>query len=395
MASQNRIQKNKVAFVYHPDLAEYELSPYHPLKPIRLRYMYELMCASSLLDSENITEITPSAATEDEILLVHDRDYLEVVKTISRGGIVPSMHEYGFGFGDNPPSIGMYEWSAMAAGATLTASRSVSKGEYPIAFAPAGGVHHHAMPKRASGFGVFNDVALAIAELVQEGFRVAYVDIDCHHGDGVQHIFYDSDKVLTISIHETGSSLFPGSGFVGESGTGKGSNYNINIPLAPYTRDDAWLWALGEIVPTALHTYRPDILFTQLGIDTHHLDPLTHLNITTQGFTKAVRMLARFSEKEVGRWVAVGGGGYDIGAVARGWTMALSTMSGFELPEQIPQSYSAIPDIKRFKDDEPPLEYTTEAAEIWKFAERTVADIKEKLPAYFQRRSNIAPPSES
>ena len=214
MSSTN--QTATAALVYTDELSRHVLSPNHPMRPIRLRYMHELMRASGLLEATALLREEPRAATRDEILLSHDADYVDAVQVIGSGGIVPNMFEFGIGPGDNPPREGMYDSTALVAGSTLVATELVRSGKVSVAFSPAGGVHHHAMYNRASGFGVFNDAAIAIQKLVNDGLRVAYVDIDCHHSDGVQAAFHNSNRVLTISLHESGQWLFPGSGFVEE-----------------------------------------------------------------------------------------------------------------------------------------------------------------------------------
>lgn len=351
------------------------------MRPIRLHYMHELMRSVGLLEHPNVPQAQPRPATDDELARFHGQDYIDVVRTLSSGGIVPGMFEFGIGPGDNPPREGMYESSVLTVGSTLVATEMVESGATPTAFAPAGGVHHHAMPNRASGFGVFNDAVVAIKWLEEKGYRVAYVDIDCHHGDGVQHGFYDSDRVLTVSIHESGEFLFPGSGFVQETGTGRGEGYSVNVPLAPYTPDSTWHEAFDATVLPVIRAFEPDFLFTQLGIDTHYKDPLTHLSLTTQGFNSAVAKLGEIGG-DVGRWVAVGGGGYDMSAVARAWTMALATMAGAELPNDIPDSFTAMNGVRTFADDGPdPLDEEI-GGQVRAYMERTVSQVQE---TFFKR----------
>ncbi len=364
------------ALVYADELSRHVLSPNHPMKPIRLRYMHQLMAASGLLESPSLLQAEPRMASRGELLLSHDADYVDAVKVIGSGGIVPNMYEFGIGPGDNPPRPGMYDSTAMVVGSTLVATELVRRGRVPVAFSPAGGVHHHAMFNRASGFGVFNDASIALQSLVNEGLRVAYVDIDCHHGDGVQAAFYGSDRVLTISLHESGQWLFPGTGSADETGTGDGDGYSINVPLAPYTQDDRWLRTFDEVVPPLVRAYDPDLLFIQLGIDTHFRDPLTHLQLTTQGFTEAVTRLLALGQ-EFGGTVAVGGGGYDMGAVARAWTMAAAEMAGFELSEGVPDSYDAVSSLDYFEDRPGPAPLPEDVAgEVEQFASRTVEAVK-------------------
>ncbi|MDA0232483.1 MAG: acetoin utilization protein AcuC [Chloroflexi bacterium] len=367
------------ALVYSDELSRHVLSPNHPMRPVQLRYMHELMRASGVLDSPSLLQVEPRPASREEILRYHDADYVDAVRVIGAGGIVPNMYEFGIGPGDNPPRKGIYDSTALTAGGTLVATELVQSGAVPVAFAPAGGVHHHAMSNRASGFGVFNDAAIAIRGLADSGLRVAYVDIDCHHGDGVQAAFYGTDRVLTISLHEGGQWLFPGSGFVEETGEGAGEGYSVNVPLAPYTQDELWLRTFDQLVPPLVRSFKPDVLFVQLGIDTHFKDPLTHLQLTTQGFTAAVTRLLALGA-ECGRTVAVGGGGYDMGAVARAWTMAMAEMTGFALPEQVPPDYDLVQGLTTFADvpGPPPLPDDT-AGEVEQYADQTVAAVKKAV----------------
>ena len=342
----------KTALVYVDELSQYQLSHEHPLRPIRLQHMHELMRASGLLDLENIASSAPRIATKQEIETSHDPDYVSIVEAISNGAIAPGMGEFGLGTPDNPVRSGIYETTALCVGSTLTASELVTSGKADVAFAPAGGVHHHAMPRSAAGFGIFNDAVIAMKAMVEEGLRVAYIDIDCHHGDGVQMGHYDSDQVLTISIHESGQWLFPGTGYVQEIGVGDGIGYSVNIPLSPYTQDNEWHAAFDVVIPPLVRAFNPDVLFTQLGIDTHFQDPLTHLSLTTQGFNLAVKKLG-FLAAEIGKWVAVGGGGYDLSAVSRSWTMALASMANFDLPNDVPNEFTSLSNLTTFADIPP------------------------------------------
>ena len=216
----------QIAFVYAEELSQYQLSPQHPLRPIRLKHMHELMKATGLMDLANIASTQPRLATRVEIESAHDPDYVRNVIAVSNGSVVPDSIKYGLGTPDNPIWKGMYDKTALCVGTTLTASELVISGRADIGFAPAGGVHHHAMRRYASGFGVFNDAVIAMNTMVKAGLRIAYVDIDCHHGDGVQAGYYDSDQVLTISIHESGQWLFPGTGHVQEIGENDGLGYS-------------------------------------------------------------------------------------------------------------------------------------------------------------------------
>ena len=336
--------------------------------------MHELMRGVGLLDSESITSESPRLATYDEIAIYHEVDYIDVVKAIDDGAIVPGMHIFGFGPGDNPPRPGMYRHAALTAGGVMLATELVLSGKVKNAFVPAGGMHHHAMSNRASGFGIFNDAVIAIRHLIEKGLRVFYVDIDVHHGDGVQDGLYDTDRAMTVSIHESGQWLFPGTGNPTETGSGQGTGYSVNIPLAPYTDDELWHQAFDAIIPDLAMAFEPDLIFTQLGIDTHRNDPLAHLSLTTQGHNLAVRKFAKLSTRLNIPWIAVGGGGYDMSAVARAWTMDLATMSNINIPDNIPDTYASLPNLTAFND---PIDYRVDPSMRSEIASHNKAAIDE------------------
>jgi acetoin utilization protein AcuC len=235
----------------------------------------------------------------------------------------------------------MHEAGALVAGASLVAADEVLSGRSEHAFNPAGGLHH-AMPSRASGFCVYDDPAIAIRWLLAQGVeRIAYVDVDVHHGDGPQAIFYEEPRVLTISIHESGRYLFPGTGFEDETGAGEAEGTKVNLPLQPMTDDRAWLEAFRENVPRLVRDWRPDVLVTQLGCDTHRTDPLAHLDLTTTAYREAAKMLHDLAHEAAGgRWLATGGGGYQWARVVpRAWTIYFAEMAGVELPDDLPQEW--------------------------------------------------------
>jgi acetoin utilization protein AcuC len=219
-------------------------------------------------------------------------------------------------------------------GATLQAVDFVADGNGEIAFNIAGGLHH-AMRSMASGFCYINDPVIGIKRLLRRGKRVAYIDIDAHHGDGVQKAFYDTNQVLTISLHETGHTLFPGTGFEHEIGEGEGEGYSVNLPFPAFTGDDTYLWAFEEVVPELMHAFHPDVIVTQLGVDTFYDDPLTNLHLSIRGYEKVIRQIKDLAP----RWVALGGGGYNISNVSRAWTLAWAVMNGIELEESLPETY--------------------------------------------------------
>jgi len=364
----------RAAYVYSDQLARHSYGDAHPMKPIRLQYTFELARAAGFLNGGDIQVIAPRPATLEELALFHDPEYIAQVKSIGEGRFTGEEIAYGFGPGDNPAYPGMFEAHSLASGGTMLAAELVASGRFQVAFNPAGGLHH-ALPRRASGFCVFNDPVLAIRKLVAQGMRVVYVDIDCHHGDGVQHGFYDSDQVMTISVHESGRFLFPGTGDVTEIGVGRGEGYSINLPLAPYTDDLIYAASFDAIVPPLIRAFKPDVLFTQLGIDTHMGDPITHMRLSTQGFTDTVAKLAQLGG-ECGRWIATGGGGYDMSAVARGWAMAFAVMAGKQIPSRLPESYRG-PDGPRTFADAPDMPLNPDIRrEVQAFADRSVEDLR-------------------
>lgn len=369
--------RRRAALVYSDEVSRYELSPEHPFKPARYRNVHALCEAAGLFDLPNTRVVPPRAATRAEIESFHTAEYVSAVKAISADPGTPGAARYGFGPGDNPPFRGMYEPLALAAGGSMVAAELVASGEADVAFNIGGGLHH-AMPDRASGFCVFNDPVMAINWLVEQGHRVAYVDIDCHHGDGVQYGFYGSDRVLTISLHESGQYLFPGTGHVGETGEGDGEGFAVNVPLAPYTDDETYVSTFDAVVPPLVEAFKPDVLFTQMGIDTHVLDPITHLQLTTQGFARVVERLGRLAAP-CGRWIAAGGGGYDLGAVARAWTMAFAVMAEAELPRELPVSLPEFPELSEFPDAAPEPLGPALAAQVRGFAEHSVDRVRELI----------------
>jgi acetoin utilization protein AcuC len=324
----------KTAFIYSDDFSRFSYGSNHPLKPFRLKLTYELIKACGLLAPDDPRVIVPAPAKWEDLLAFHSAQYIDMLEASNSGNELPGAAAYGLGYGDNPVFPGMFDWSLLVAGASLLAADLVDSGEAGIAFNISGGLHH-AQANRASGFCYINDPVLAIMLLVARGRRVAYIDIDAHHGDGVQAAFYDTDKVLTISLHETGETLFPGTGFERETGQGTGKGYSVNVPLPPEAGDELFVRAFTKAVPQRIEQFRPDVIVSQLGVDTFRNDPLAHLNVTTEGFCTMVRMINSLAPK----WVALGGGGYDVTNVARAWTLAWAIMNDVEAPDEIPASF--------------------------------------------------------
>jgi acetoin utilization protein AcuC len=326
----------EAVFLSTPEIWQRGHGPNHPMKPERLQRTVELMEAYGAFTVPHVSLVAPRPANDNELALFHTHDYIDKVHALSEGNQTIAASRYGFGSGDNPVFAGMYESERLKVGSALVAAEMLVSDACQVAFSFSGGLHHGG-PNFASGFCVFNDAAVAIHWLLQQGLRVAYVDIDVHHGDGVQNAFYETDRVLTISLHQDGRTLFPGTGAVEEVGLGVGRGYSVNVPLPPYTDDEAYLWAFRQIVPPLLDRFQADILVTQLGVDTHYKDPLAQLALTTRGQTALFEALRR----QAPRWLALGGGGYDISVVPRSWSLAFGVMSQQDFPDPLPAAYQA------------------------------------------------------
>jgi len=364
------------SFIYSDKFQDYDYGGGHPLRMIRLKLTHELLKAYGVFDNKGVSLTESEPCTRDEAEAVHGPEYLDILKSIDDGGLPISPARYGLGYGDNPAFKGVYAGSMLSTGASVQAARLVHEGKAASAFNIAGGLHH-AMPDRASGFCYINDPAVAIHYLVKQGLKVAYIDIDAHHGDGVQYMFYGTDQVLTISLHESGHYLFPGTGFPSDMGEEKGRGYSVNLPLLPGTGDEVFTWAFSELVPPLIDVFKPDVIVTQLGCDTFESDPLTHLRLTTHGFCKMVEGFKRLGRP----WVALGGGGYDVTNVARAWSLAFSVMAGIELPDALPESYKAFLKANKVNGgdvlrDGPTVETKEELKRERQFAEEAMLEIR-------------------
>lgn len=326
------------ALIWNDDQLSYDFGPDHPLKPVRVELTVGLIRSCGFTDADGVVTLPRARFGEDDVVRLHAPEYVEAVQRLSRDPHAGGGGRYGLGPGDNPIFRGMHEASLEVCGASVAAAQAVWEGRALRAFNPAGGLHH-AMPDRASGFCIYDDPAFAIDWLLRHGARrVAYIDIDTHHGDGVQAMFYDDPRVLTLSLHETGRYLFPGTGFTDEVGSGDARGTSLNVPLAPATTGEVYLEAFDAVVPAALDAFRPEILVTQLGCDTHVTDPLAHIALTTDDFAEIAGRLRALADRYTGgRWVAVGGGGYQIvNVVPRAWTIYFAHLCGVSLPAEVP-----------------------------------------------------------
>jgi acetoin utilization protein AcuC len=320
--------------VYDPTLTDYDFGPSHPMSPLRVDLTLRLAEALDVVggNGRGLRRIDAPVAPEDLLATVHTPAYIEAIQLASSNPALAD-ERIGLGSEDNPVFRGMHRASAHIVGATVEAARAVWTGEVVHAANISGGLHH-AMPARTSGFCVYNDVAVAIRWLLAQGARkVAYVDVDVHHGDGVESIFYDDPRVLTISLHETGQMLFPGTGFPRDTGGPDAPGSAVNVALPPGTGDAGWLRAFHAVVPPLVREFGPDVLVTQGGCDSHIEDPLAHLMLTVDGQRAASLALHDLAHEVCdGKWLVTGGGGYAVvDVVPRTWTHLLAIVGGAPL----------------------------------------------------------------
>jgi acetoin utilization protein AcuC len=310
--------------LYTPKFNEYDFGVSHPFKPYRAKMVYELCYRYSLFDESWIKVIDPPSATDEIARIFHTEDYIDALKSANSGHFDFHMMGYGLGSGDNPVFKGVYDLSMAMLGATMKGAEMMASGEVDLAFNVNGGLHH-GKPAYAEGFCYLNDIAVAIKYFLNNGFdRVMYVDLDAHHGNGVQDAFYDTDQVLFLSFHQSGDTIYPGTGFENEMGTGKGYGYTVNVPLPQYTDDEAYLHVFKEIFQPLASSFNPEIIVAQIGLDTLKRDPLTNLRCTNNGYSKMISMIKQACPKIM----ALGGGGYNIADSVRGWTLAWSILNG-------------------------------------------------------------------
>jgi len=317
--------------VFGPRSTSYDFGPDHPLTPRRFGPGIDLLRA---VGAEATLE--PEPALDEELLVCHSADYVAAVRRLSADPDGPAAAGLR-AFGDTPAFPGMHEAAAAVAGGSLRAVEAILRGDVEHAYHPGGGLHH-ALHDRASGFCIYDDPALAIARARRDGLRVLYLDFDVHHGDGVQALHWDDPGVMTVSIHESGRYLFPGTGFAGELGQGRAAGTSVNVPLEPFTGEQAWLDAVRSIVPPLAGAFGPDLIVSQHGADAHAWDPLAHLRVTTTAMGQAARLVDALAHRHAsGRWLATGGGGYDVyRVVPRAWALTWLAGAHREVPAELP-----------------------------------------------------------
>ncbi len=344
------------AFVDRQGLAGYDLGTDHPLAPVNRELAIDLIRMYGMLDRDDVTVLPPGTCDEDLIARVHTPAYMAQVRRYSAQPALAHAFEAGMwglaAGGDTPAFAGMHEAAVAVCGASVTAAMEVWEGRATRVFSAAGGLHH-AFANKANGFCIYNDAAVAIQALLDAGAeRVAYVDVDVHHGDGTQFIFYDDPRVLTCSVHESGRYLFPGTGALDERGVGKGAGTSVNIPLPAYAGDGPYMRAIEDVIVPAVRNFAPDIIVTQDGVDPHHQDPLAHLQVRMATFPRLWRVLHDMADEVTdGRWIALGGGGYNVDVLPRAWALLFAEMTGAALPDDIPPEWLTLARDLTGRDD--------------------------------------------
>ncbi|GGC81091.1 acetoin utilization protein AcuC [Tersicoccus solisilvae] len=352
------------AVVWGESLTAYNFGEQHPMHPSRLDLTARLATELGLFERAGVQRIEPRVATDAELGTVHDADYIEAVRRVSDDPDVPD-EARGLGTTDDPAFAGMHEASARIAGGSLQAADAIVEG-LPRAVNFSGGMHHAAR-HRASGFCIYNDAAVAVARLLDRGAsRVLYIDVDAHHGDGTESIFWDDPRVMTISLHETGLALFPGTGFANDTGGPGAEGSAVNVALPPTTGDGAWLRAFHAIVPQLARAFAPDVIVSQHGCDSHYQDPLTDLR-TSVDAQRQVALDIRDLAADLcgGRWLATGGGGYSTTAVVpRVWAHLVGIVTGEPVPVQSPTPARWQAYVQQRYGKEAPL-WMTDDVDLW------------------------------
>ena len=321
--------------IYSPHYRKYNLGKEHPFSPIRIEMLVDLLKELE----PKIPFTSPSPLSPEELYDIHDPNYVSAVESASMGKEVPEADRYGLGTADTPIVAGMAEGARFLAGGSVHGARLLLENESGPVLQLGGGLHH-AHRAMASGFCLYNDTALAINEMVKAGWHVVYLDLDVHHGDGVQEIFYSNEQVMTISLHESGEFLFPGTGWVHELGRGMGRALKLNIPLQPFTEGESYLEILRGILEPALSWFRPNAMVVQAGADAHYSDPLADLMLTSRDFQKIYETVLEFAAEKCGnRILFTLGGGYRIQATCRIWAILSLLIYGKPLPEHLPAQW--------------------------------------------------------
>ncbi len=315
--------ERQIVLLHSEELEAYHYPPECPFNSQRASKAVQILSSMGMLSGRRRSVRAPQPADRATLEKLHTPAYLDALQQAESGHLPIEAFQMGLGTGDNPVFVGMYDYAALATGATLLGAELIASDEAAAAFNPSGG-YHHAMPGRAAGFCYINDVALACHALTERGKRVFYLDIDVHHGDGVQAAFYDRSDVMTLSLHESGQTLYPGTGFEDEIGEGEGEGYAANVPLPMGTYDEAYLRAFEAVALPLLDAYDPDAIVLEIGMDALAGDPLAHLNLTNNAHAEVIAWLQQRGKPIL----ATGGGGYHVENTARGWALAWNVLCG-------------------------------------------------------------------
>jgi acetoin utilization protein AcuC len=318
----------KSAFIYSKELEKYHYPPEHPFNVDRAKRVRQILNSMGLLSGDGRSEVPPEPADRITLKKFHSARYLHTLKNASKGKWEAEALDMGIGTGDCPVFDGLYEYAVLACGATITGVKLILSGSADTAFNPSGGFHH-AGPERASGFCYINDVALACQLFAEQGKKVLYLDVDVHHGDGVAYAFYDRSDVMTISFHQNPRTLFPGTGFENEIGTGQGKGYCVNVPLPVGTFDEAYMKAFNSIAPPLITAFNPDVIVLQAGADALAGDPLANLYLTNNVYVETINFLLSLRRPIL----ATGGGGYNVDNTVRAWALAWAVLSGADVSQ--------------------------------------------------------------
>jgi acetoin utilization protein AcuC len=325
--NQNQSQDFQSVFIYSDVMSRFDFGPDHPFKPERAQKTYDLCWRYGLLGYQGMAVLAPEPIDPTLLTLFHDPEYLRLLQQADLGRVELNMLAHGLGTPDTPILKGIYEWSRMAVGGTHFCLQQILAHKIQVAFNPLGGFHH-AMPDNAQGFCYLNDGVIAVqaARRQNPDLKIAYIDLDAHHGNGVQHAFYQDPKLLFISLHETGRTLYPWSGAETEIGAGPGRGFTVNAPLEPDTDDEVYDFVFDAIVPPLVQSFAPQVIIAELGADTLVSDPLTHLKLTNNSYQRSLKKLLELCPLILG----LGGGGYDLYRTARCWTLAWAILNNLE-----------------------------------------------------------------
>lgn len=372
--------------IYHPKYDLYNLGESHPFSPQRVQMVIELLKEWNLYSDP----LLPTPIESEKLKEIHREEYVDIIEKVSSGQIVDDLEAYGLGTSDNPICEGMAEGARYQVGGTVLGAQLLIEGKAKKVLQLGGGFHH-AHYNQAAGFCLYNDLSMAIHEMVKHGWHVAYLDIDVHHGDGVQEMFYSNGNVMTISVHESGEYLFPGKGWIHELGQGIGRSLKLNIPLEPYSESDTYFEVLDKVIKPALSWFRPDALIVQAGADAHFTDPLADNLLTTQDYEKIFGKIIEFADNSCkGNVLFTLGGGYSPIATSRIWTLLYLIINNLEIPEVLPENWRKrweeklnIPILKTFHDAVPAYDQIPRHDEILKTNREIIRRLMDSVSQYW------------